>query len=483
MTAATLADRPLDVDPSAYTAASAVLGRQAADRLAGALGGLAGGLAGTAAMGGSDPGGVAWAAAYDEAAAVAAAGIADLTNACHTVAALLAQSGFNHAAADAASNPANRAPAPDTTDYARLAVVVPPPLPSASGGSVGPPDGWDLVQNLVGYVWPDGNPAALRLAGAAWSTAADGVSAAAALVPTAVAAIREVQSPEIDDAVAVCQALGGHMTEIAAVGRDLAALCAEYADHIEQCHRDVEDELVSLLAWTVGIEAAGLVVGVFTAGVGELGAQAVEAGRVAASAARIGAFLARLIEAARTVAAAIERVVARVAGVAQRVKTILGGRLSRATAEAAERLPAVAEDAEAAAEERLATAARGTVDESVRGFSPQERKIADRLADDGHDVAAADESGPGRHFDAFVDGRPTEFKTVDPGGTSATIKNELDKSAKAGGQARDVIIDAEASGMSEEEARLGIARFLGNKKNAYDSITIWLADGARVVWP
>ncbi len=220
--AATPPDRALDVDPSAYTAASAVLGRQAADRLAGALGGLAGGLAGTAAMGGSDSGGVAWATAYDEAAAVAAAGIADLANACHTVAALLAQSGFNHAAADTASNPANRAPAPDTTDYARLPMVVPPPLPSASGGSVGPPDGWDLIQNLVGYVWPDGNPAALRLAGAAWSTAADDVHAAAALVPTAVAAIREVQSPEIDDAVAVCQALGGHMAEIAAVGRDLA---------------------------------------------------------------------------------------------------------------------------------------------------------------------------------------------------------------------------------------------------------------------
>lgn len=350
---AVLPDRPLDVDPSAFAAASTVLGRQVADRLAGALQGLGLGLGGTAAMGGSDPGGVAWARAYDEAVRVAAAGVADLTNACHSVAALLARSGFNHAAADAAS--AGRPPPPDTTDYAAAPVVTPPAPPSASGGSVGPPHGWGLIQDLVGQVWPDGDPATLRVAAGAWSSAADGVRGASALVPGAVSAIRGVRSPEIDDATAVCRALGGHLDEVAAACTDLAAACRDYADHVDRCHHDIEDELVSLLAWTAAIEAAGVVAGVFTAGIGEAGAQGVEAGRLAATAARIGAFLSRLAAAAGTVTAAVGRVTTRIAAVAQRLKPILGARLARATAEEAEKLPAVAEDAGSMAAERLET--------------------------------------------------------------------------------------------------------------------------------
>ena len=245
---AVLPDRPIDVDPSAFAAASAVMGHQVADQLAAALSGLAAQLAGTAAMGGSDPGGVRWATAYDEAAAVAAGGVADLANACHAVAALLAQSGFNHAAAEAASNPGGPPPPPDTTDYTAVPAVPAPALPSASGGSVGPPSGWGMIARLVGYVWPDGNPATLRSAAAAWSTAADAVRAASAMVPTAVAAIRSVQSPEIDDAVVVCQNLGAQIDDVATACRDLASACVDYADRVEECHRGVEDELVSLVA-------------------------------------------------------------------------------------------------------------------------------------------------------------------------------------------------------------------------------------------
>lgn len=345
---AVLPDRPLDVDPSAFTAASAVMGHQVADQLAAALSGLAAQLAGAAAMGGSDPGGVRWATAYDEAAAVTAGGVADLANACQAVAAVLAQSGFNHAAAEAASTPGDPPPPPDTTDYAAVPAVPAPALPSASGGSVGPPSGWGMIAHLVGYVWPDGNPATLRSADGAWSTAADAVRAASAMVPTAVAAIRSVQSPEIDDAVAICQNLGAQIDDVATACRDLAGACGDYADRVEQCHREVEDELVSLVAWTVAIEAAGAVAGVLTAGIGEAGAQAVEAGRLAATAARVGAFIARLAEAAGAVAGAIEGVVARVAGVAQRLRPLLGARLTRATAEVAERLPEVTKTVEIA---------------------------------------------------------------------------------------------------------------------------------------
>lgn len=335
---AVLPDRPLDVDPSAFTAASAIIGREVVDQLVGVLAGVGSGLAGTAAMGGSDPGGVRWATAYDEAAAVAVGGVADLANACHVIATLLAQSGFNHAAADAASNPRGMPP-PDTTDYASAPPAAVPALPSASGGSVGPPSGWGMIQSLVGLVWPDGNPTTLRLAGGAWATASSAMRSASVLVPTAVSAIESVQSPEIEDAVAVCRGVGADIDDVAIGCRDLATACADYADHVEQCHRAIEDELVSLLAWTVAIEAAGAVVGVLTAGIGEAGAQVVEAGRLAATAARVGVFITRLAEAAGAVAEAIAAVVGRVAGVAQKLRPLLGARLTRATAEAVEKLP------------------------------------------------------------------------------------------------------------------------------------------------
>jgi len=51
------------------------------------------------------------------------------------------------------------------------------------------------------------------------------------------------------------------------------------------------------------------------------------------------------------------------------------------------------------------------------------------------------------------------------------------------GRARDIIIDAEATDLSREQALAGINRFLGNKKRSYDSITIWLKDSTRLTWP
>jgi hypothetical protein len=130
----------------------------------------------------------------------------------------------------------------------------------------------------------------------------------------------------------------------------------------------------------------------------------------------------------------------------------------------------------------------GKIDESARKFSPDERAIADTLAKDGHDVTAVVErQGAGRNPDAMVDGKPVEFKTMKetPGSNmdSGTVKNILDKSAKGGGQAPEIIIDARGINLSAEEAQAGVQRFLGNSKPAYQSIKIWLQDGTEITWP
>jgi hypothetical protein len=48
---------------------------------------------------------------------------------------------------------------------------------------------------------------------------------------------------------------------------------------------------------------------------------------------------------------------------------------------------------------------------------PPERRIAELLVNEGKHVKAVKESGARRSPDALVDGKPTEFKTLEPGAT------------------------------------------------------------------
>ncbi|MDY0810580.1 RHS repeat-associated core domain-containing protein [Kitasatospora purpeofusca] len=124
----------------------------------------------------------------------------------------------------------------------------------------------------------------------------------------------------------------------------------------------------------------------------------------------------------------------------------------------------------------------GTLDQTEKIFNPQERRVADKLLSEGKNVKSLAESKVDgqRMGDAEVDGVLTEFKSLKPGATNNTVKNDLNK---AKGQARDVFIDARDSGLSEEEARRGIGRFLGaNGQDRLNQIRI-LGDGFDITWP
>ncbi|MFI6171679.1 hypothetical protein ACIBCN_33210 [Nocardia sp. NPDC051052] len=121
---------------------------------------------------------------------------------------------------------------------------------------------------------------------------------------------------------------------------------------------------------------------------------------------------------------------------------------------------------------------RGKIDEAEKAFSPEERKIADLLADEGKDVKAVKE-GVDRTPDSTVDGVPTEFKSLDVGASNATVKNALNS---ASGQAEYAIIDARASGISQEEAQRGLNRFLGASPDKMKGVRI-VGDGWEINWP
>jgi hypothetical protein len=80
--------------------------------------------------------------------------------------------------------------------------------------------------------------------------------------------------------------------------------------------------------------------------------------------------------------------------------------------------------------------------------------------------------GAGRQGDAIIDGLKHEFKTLDPGAMSNTVKNGVSASIKRGGQARNIVIDARGSGLIEAEAIRGLGRAQGISRGLLDNITI-----------
>jgi len=120
----------------------------------------------------------------------------------------------------------------------------------------------------------------------------------------------------------------------------------------------------------------------------------------------------------------------------------------------------------------------GTIDESLRPFTARERLIAVVLAAEGKAVQAIPESLiPGeRSADAWVEGHPVEFQSLAPGATSGTVRNVINASMKRGGQARDIIVDARGSGLSQPEAVRALARIQGITRGRLDRIRL-LGDG------
>jgi Contact-dependent growth inhibition CdiA C-terminal domain len=92
----------------------------------------------------------------------------------------------------------------------------------------------------------------------------------------------------------------------------------------------------------------------------------------------------------------------------------------------------------------------GSIDESEKTFTPEERKIAELLKSEGKTVRALRESTikGQRTPDAEVDGEPTEFKSL-RSGSANSVKYALD-SAK--GQAGQALVDARTSGTSQPDA-------------------------------
>lgn len=123
----------------------------------------------------------------------------------------------------------------------------------------------------------------------------------------------------------------------------------------------------------------------------------------------------------------------------------------------------------------------GVIDERAKKFSPPERRIAEYLADKGPAVVSVSEGFGvyGRTPDARVNDIPVEFKSLDPGASDRTVKAALN-SAK--GQARHAVVDARGSGLTEDQAHLGIRRFSGTPHGDRLDTVLIVGDNYNIDW-
>ena len=130
------------------------------------------------------------------------------------------------------------------------------------------------------------------------------------------------RSPEAPTAAGVTRELGTHSGDLAAACRDMGHGCQEYADQVDDSHREIVSTCQELLAWTAVDQVSGAVLSFVTAGGAEVAAQLVETGVMARYAARVVAVLRRLAELARAAAALMSRGIGRIAEILARLKTL-----------------------------------------------------------------------------------------------------------------------------------------------------------------
>lgn len=339
---------PIDTDPDLWQSAASAVGDRVGPALADAAGALNGTLAQCGGMAGSDPAGHAWAAAYDPAAADLASALADATNACFQLAAMLQASGYNYAAAEAASDPTRTIPAPSPSPsrasgpfgYSwQAGIHFAPTPPPAAGGGVGAPHGWHLIASVIGYLWPNGHQDTLHAMSAAWQVTADNLAPALDGMSDATTIVRDHGGPEADQVMMVLADTYTHLSALQDTCHQLADACDDYAHHLDAAHHAIIAELEDLLTWTAAIEGAGGLFAVITAGISEALAQGGEATRIAISAGRIGPMIAGLIEAAGTIANRIRNITETISETASNLRTLANAKIQDAVTNTVNTLP------------------------------------------------------------------------------------------------------------------------------------------------
>jgi hypothetical protein len=208
---------------------------------------LAGRRRGYGEMAGDDSTATDFAASYDEGAGASIEALESVVGAFGALGKLVEASLSNHAHADARSTLpgwARSVVGPPTVADRAVGVLLAAPPSSLGADSGGPGGAAGLVLDVLQDVfWPSADTDRVRAAGAAWTSAGQGVGLLSAHCDSALRSLDGERSPEVPVAIAVIRDVRARVEELAAQFDALGAACYEYADHVDT----KRSELLSLL--------------------------------------------------------------------------------------------------------------------------------------------------------------------------------------------------------------------------------------------
>ena len=205
------------------------------------------------AMAGTDTGGEEWGTQYDQAAQQLVQAGCDLGEAMGQSANLLNASLKNHDGADYGARldtPPQYQTSADDGDADPnhwTETLSPARLPSSKGGVGGEPGWWHwIASHLEGLFWPDADTGKLRSVGQAWATAGDAVGLWSSVVDAAKLDLQLSSRPRSPTPSSALAELSRHTSDLADAYRQIGKACTDYAQHVDDHHRMIEDELASL---------------------------------------------------------------------------------------------------------------------------------------------------------------------------------------------------------------------------------------------
>ncbi|HKP39615.1 ADP-ribosyltransferase [Mycobacterium sp.] len=248
---------PIAVDPSALAAAGRNVSSEG-DAAATATQTLSSALSGAGALFGHDSAGIVFGQGYTHSGQALLDAAESAVNACRRVGFGMQMSASNYGKANAASTVGGgESPVPAPTEPPCVGgLTMPPPM----GGGVAAPLGWALVEQFVGDVWPDGNPAQMHAAATAWRGFAAAIGAAAGPVSATGTALGGQQIPESGKMVEAVGNIGSGLSDIAAQAQTLASHIDAFAANVQATQDAVRDLLHQLSPGGV-LETIG---GIFT---------------------------------------------------------------------------------------------------------------------------------------------------------------------------------------------------------------------------
>lgn len=232
---------PLDVDPRQLSGAGDKLSGDG-EALAAALATLTSGISGVNA--GHDGAGVKFGTEYIKTGKELLKAGAAAISACQRMAYGIKMSAYNYALANAMSIPGGGQPSLPMPPCP--AAHQAPGMSSPFGPGIAAPALWVIVEQFVGDLWPDGNPASLRTAAGAWSGFAEALNRTAADVVLAESQLAGQHLPEAGQVFAAVNSLCVGMIDVARQCIQVANALTSFAGKVETTQNAIRDLLQRL---------------------------------------------------------------------------------------------------------------------------------------------------------------------------------------------------------------------------------------------